>query len=130
MLEQFVQVATQELLEKGKTAVTSPRKLAAAIADRVGMEAEDVQKLFEDPAEAQQFLGKRYLRLSSLLADCLEGHIEAGELTPSDVVKAIPVVSKTARLFLGESTVTVDSPTQALLEALEEKEDNDGSLKD
>ena len=99
---------------------SSPRELVQRVSEETGMEVEDVKDIFETPEKAEAFLGRRYLRLSSMLADNLEAAIQEGEISPSETVRAIPVVAKTARLFLGESTLTVSEPMQALLEALEE----------
>ena len=122
MIGDFIKATSRHLLE-----TKSPVQLAKRVAEDTGMETETVRDIFENPEEAEAFLGRRYLKLSSHLADNLEDAIQSGELTPSDIVRAIPVVSKTARLYLGESTVTLDSPTQALLEALEESEDKNGN---
>ena len=117
MIGDFIKATSRHMLE-----TKSPVQLAKQVAEDTGMEYDTVRDIFKNPEEAEAFLGRRYLKLSALLADNLEDAIHSGELTPGDIVRAIPVVSKTARLFLGESTVTVDSPTQALLEALEETE--------
>jgi len=119
MLEEFLKSAARHMTE-----TNSPRRLAQKVAEDTGMETEVVQGLFEDPEKAEAFLGRRYLKLSALLADNLEDAISSGELTSGDTIRAIPVVSKTARLFLGKSTETF-SLGDALLRALEEDENED-----